>query len=209
MPHESKGSSSCFVFKHIRRRHSYMYLIILVLFNGPSSRKTPEDPANTTQRSGLLAAAQPMKRGEELRLSLVLVFKNVLFSPYEVLEAAPCSNFNPSYNLMRSCCFFLCTWYEKKKIWIRLKCLLVSTISRTMPTQKSALCLFSDCHTLFVSLGNASTQIHTDSHGLLCEGEGRMQGGSWWMREFSFLLWCTAKCWVHVKAKPTVSFKSQ
>lgn len=48
-----------------------------------------------------------------------------------------------------------------KKIWIRLKCLLVSMISQTMPTQTSALCLFSDCHVLFVSPWNVSTHKHT------------------------------------------------
>lgn len=72
-------------------------------------------------------------------------------------------------NLTQACFFFFSFLYDmkrkekKKKTRIRLKCLLVSIISQTMPTQTSALCLFSVCHALFVSPGNTSTHKHSHS----------------------------------------------
>ncbi|KAI4820155.1 hypothetical protein KUCAC02_028141 [Chaenocephalus aceratus] len=44
-------------------------------------------------------------------------------------------------------------------------------ISQTMPTQTSALCLFSDCHALFVSLGTRQHKhTHTQTHSLFRSG---------------------------------------
>ena len=63
------------------------------------------DDANATQRSGLLAAAQPIKRGRAQSLLLVFFYyyyyyfvfvflKNVVFfSRFEEVKAGPCSNF--------------------------------------------------------------------------------------------------------------------
>lgn len=94
-------------------------------------------------------------------------------------------------NLTQAFFFFpLRTWYEKK-IWIGLKCLLVSMSSQTMPTQISALCLFSDCHALFASLGE---RVNTNTHKLTwfvgSEGKEEQKDGEEWINEGIFLLKC-------------------
>lgn len=109
-------------------------------------------------------------------------FKNVVFSLFEVVKAGPCSNFNRSHTSLFF--FSLCVLDMTKKYsesdW---SASLLVWSPRQLPTQTSALCLFSDCHALFASLGNASTQKHTDSHSLL-EVKGRRSrgwsGGSRW-----------------------------
>lgn len=94
-------------------------------------------------------------------------------------------------NLTQAFFFSLCVLDMKKNIWIRLKCLLVSMSSQTMPTQTSALCLFSDCHALFASLGE---RVNTNTHKLTrfvgSEGKEEQKDGEEWINEGIFLLKC-------------------
>lgn len=188
MPHWSKGSSSCFVPSC---NQTHRVSAAEFCFNQSSPFMSEQRRGGRRQRIRQtphkeVAFSQQHSQLKERKSSLSSVFKNVVFSLSEAVKAGPCSNFNCPYRSHTSLFFFfsfLCVLdIKKQKKRIRLKCLLVSMISQTMPTQTSALCLFSDCHALFVSLGNASTQIHTDSHGFVGSGgnEGwRMERSRW------------------------------
>lgn len=123
MPHKSKGSSSCFVSStgyqqlHERLILSEFYLIDAVhsgqSLQGEEDTRGPRK--HTTQRSGLLAAAQPIKKGG-IAQSLLLVFKNVVCSWLEVVKAGPCSNFNLPYQSRKPVFFsFLCIHDMKRR----------------------------------------------------------------------------------------------
>lgn len=84
MPHKSKGSSSCFVsstgYQQLHERLILSEFYLIDAAHSGQSLQGEEDTRgsrkHTTQRSGLLAAAQPIKKGG-IAQSLLLVFKNV------------------------------------------------------------------------------------------------------------------------------------
>lgn len=148
-------------------------------------RKTPEDPTNTPQKEVAFSQQHSQLKEGGRAKSLLLVFKNVVFSWFEVMKVGPCHNADHPFQSHPSLFFpfFLCILdmkRRKKKNRIRLKCLLLSMISETVPTQTSALCLFSDCHALFVF--RCGTCQQTSTHTLAQfvgrewkEGEQRME----------------------------------
>ncbi len=112
---------------------------------------------------------------------LLLVFKSVVFSICEVVKAGPCSNINHTSLLSSFLCVLENKRKKKKETWIRLKCLLISIISQTMPTQTSALCFFPVMLCLF---RRGTRQQHTNTRRLAGfdgsegkeEEDGRIEG---------------------------------
>lgn len=233
MPHKSKGSSSRFVSK-TQGVNSFMKVCELcflgVVHSCPSGRGGEEDAGGSRKKTKTnkktphkeVAFSQQhsqLKNGGRARP--LLVSKNVVFSLFEKANAGQCSNSNLPYQSHASLLLFLsptlsfsflCVPDTKRRRRISesdWSASLLAWSPRQCPHTRHQHFVYSPtCHALFVSPGNASTHKHTaDSHSLL-EVEGRVEERME-RREASFLMWCTAKCWVHVKAKPTVSFKSQ
>lgn len=168
-------------YQRLRETFSQLNFILIGPVFSCEDSGGEEDTRGTRQTPHKeVAFSQLHSQLKEMKSSLSSAgFKNVVFWKWKLVHALISIVL---IDLTQACFFFsLRTWYETNKKRIRLKCLLVSMISQTMPTQTSALCSFSDCHALFVSLGNvSSTQTHTNSHSLVRSGGKVVEKGVDW-----------------------------
>lgn len=146
----------------------------------------------------------------------------MVFFPIWGSESRSMQSFLILTNLTQACFFFSLfsmIWKEKKK-----KKKPESDWSASLLVLSPRQCPHRHQHFVYslsvmLCLFRLGTHRHTNTRTVLLEVEERRGGRGWREKELggggrcrwgdsSFLTWCTAKCWVHAEAKPTVSFKS-